>query len=79
MKWFSDLSARAKLLCSFITLLSLTILVGVFTGYVPGNSFDTQPGAKLSGVPCHNNAVTYYLTANPQRIAGSTPKSGLWS
>jgi methyl-accepting chemotaxis protein len=31
MKWFSDLSARAKLLCSFITLLSLTILVGVFS------------------------------------------------
>ncbi len=31
MKWFSDSSARAKLLCSFITLLSLTILVGVFS------------------------------------------------
>lgn len=46
------------------------ILTGVFTGYVSGNSFDTQPGAKLSGVPCHNNAVTYFITANAQRIAG---------
>jgi hypothetical protein len=46
------------------------LLVGTFTGYVPGNPFDTQPGAKLSGVPCHNNSVTYFLTANAQRIAG---------
>lgn len=46
------------------------ILVGTFTGYVPVNSFDTQPGARLSGVPCHNNAVTYFITANAQRIAG---------
>lgn len=46
------------------------MLVGTFTGYVSANSFDTQPGAKLSGVPCHNNAVTYFITANAQRIAG---------
>lgn len=46
------------------------LLVGVFTGYVSANSFDTQPGARLSGVPCHNNAVTYFITANAQRIAG---------
>lgn len=46
------------------------ILTGVFTGYVPANSFDTQPGARLSGTPCHNNAVTYFITANAQRIAG---------
>lgn len=46
------------------------LLVGTFTGYVPGNSFDTQPGAALSGVPCHNNAVTYFMTANAQRIVG---------
>ncbi|QZI85630.1 tail assembly protein [Stenotrophomonas phage Suzuki] len=46
------------------------ILVGVFTGYVSANSFETQPGGRLSGVPCHNNAVTYFMTANPQRIAG---------
>lgn len=46
------------------------ILVGTFTGYVPTNSFDSQPGFRLSGVPAHNNAVTYYITANKQRIAG---------
>ncbi|AQZ95565.1 hypothetical protein ACFSB1_01060 [Halopseudomonas phragmitis] len=40
-----------------------------FTGYVPGNTFDTQPGAMLSGVPCHNQRVDFWLTLNPQRIA----------
>ncbi|UQY32658.1 hypothetical protein K8U54_12980 [Pseudomonas fulva] len=45
------------------------LLAGVFTGYVPGNSFDTQPGARLSGVPAHNNRIDYWLTLNPQRIA----------
>lgn len=40
-----------------------------FTGYVSGNSFDTQPGAMLSGVPAHNNRIDYWLTLNPQRIA----------
>ncbi|MGC2955259.1 hypothetical protein ACPTIT_16380 [Pseudomonas aeruginosa] len=45
------------------------LLAGVFTGYVAGNSFDTQPGARLSGVPAHNNRIDYWLTLNPQRIA----------
>lgn len=45
------------------------LLAGVFTGYVPGNTFDTQPGARLSGVPAHNNRIDYWLTLNPQRIA----------
>lgn len=45
------------------------LLAGVFTGYVPGNSFDTQPGCHLSGVPAHNNRIDYWLTLNPQRIA----------
>lgn len=45
------------------------LLVGVFTGYVPGNSFDTQPGAALSGVPAHNNRIDYWLSMNGQRIA----------
>lgn len=40
-----------------------------FTGYVAGNTFDTQPGAMLSGVPAHNNRIDYWLTLNPQRIA----------
>ena len=45
------------------------LLAGAFTGYVAGNSFDTQPGARLSGVPAHNNRIDYWLTLNPQRIA----------
>lgn len=44
--------------------------VSCFTGYISDNTFETQPGARLSGTPCHNNAVTYYLTCNAQRIAG---------
>ncbi len=46
------------------------IAVSCFTGYIVGNTFEAQPGARLCGVPCHNNAVTYFLTANKQRIAG---------
>lgn len=46
------------------------ILVGVFNGYLSDNPFESQPGARLSGTPCHNNAVTYYITANAQRIVG---------
>jgi hypothetical protein len=43
--------------------------VAAFIGYVPGNSFETQPGAMLSGIPAHNNRIDYWLTLNPQRIA----------
>ena len=43
---------------------------GVFNGYISGNSFETQPGAQLVGVPAHNNAITYFITANAQRIVG---------
>ncbi|MFP5423425.1 MAG: hypothetical protein ACLGID_18460 [Gammaproteobacteria bacterium] len=45
------------------------LLAGVFTGYVAGNTFDTQPGAYYSGVPAHNNRIDYWLTLNGQRIA----------
>lgn len=44
------------------------LLAGGFTGYVAGNSFDTQPGAMLSGVPAHNNRIDYWLTLNGQRL-----------
>jgi hypothetical protein len=44
------------------------LVAAVFTGYVPGNAFDAQPGARLSGVPAHNNRIDYWLTLNPQRI-----------
>lgn len=45
------------------------LLAGAFTGYVAGNSFDTQPGAMTSGIPAHNQRIDYWLTLNPQRIA----------
>lgn len=44
------------------------ILCGVFTGYVSGNTFDTQPGAYLAGVPAHNTRIDYWLAVNAQRI-----------
>lgn len=44
--------------------------VAVFTGYVSGNTFETQPGASgMLGVPLHNQSITYWLVANGQRIA----------
>ncbi len=45
------------------------LVAACFTGYVAGNTFDTQPGARLSGVPAHNNRIDYWLTLNAQRIA----------
>lgn len=44
------------------------LCVATFTGYVPGNTFDTQPGVRLSGVPAHNQRIDYWLSVNPQRI-----------
>lgn len=43
-------------------------LMGTFTGYLGANTFETQPGGDYRGVPAHNNAITYYITANAQRI-----------
>ncbi|MBS0212305.1 MAG: hypothetical protein JSR26_03875 [Proteobacteria bacterium] len=40
-----------------------------FVGYVPGNTFATQPGYFESGVPAHNRRVDYWLVCNAQRIA----------
>lgn len=45
------------------------LVAACFTGYVPENSFESQPGATLSGVPCHNQRVDYWLTLNANRIA----------
>jgi len=45
------------------------ILVGGFTGYTSGNTFETQPGYYLSGVPAHNARIDYWLVVNAQRIA----------
>jgi hypothetical protein len=44
--------------------------VAGLTGYVSGNTFETQPGASgMLGVPLHNQSITYWLIANGQRIA----------
>jgi hypothetical protein len=45
------------------------IQVGTFTGYTAGNSFETQPGFYLVGVPAHNARIDYWLCVNAQRIA----------
>lgn len=39
-----------------------------FIGYVGGNAFEAQPGARLSGVPAHNTRIDYWLTINDQRL-----------
>jgi hypothetical protein len=46
------------------------LLAATMVGYVPAAPFEAQPGIKTSGVPSHNQAVTYFLTANPRRIVG---------
>jgi len=43
--------------------------VAVFTGYVPGNTFTTQPGYVESGIPAHNQRIDYWLTVNDRRVA----------
>ena len=43
---------------------------GTFVGYVSGNTFEAQPGAQFSATPAHNKAITYFITANAQRIVG---------
>lgn len=45
------------------------LLGATFTGYIAGNTFDTQPGAALVGCPAHNNRIDYWLSMNGQRIA----------
>lgn len=69
------LSGSEEIYIGFRTYQSTTgdyynLLAATFIGYVSGNSFDTQPGIKASGVPAHNNALTYFITANAQRITG---------
>ena len=71
----SGLSGTEDIYIGFKTYQSVgadyyNMAVSTFTGYISGNTFELQPGARLSGTPCHNNAVTYFLTCNEQRIAG---------
>ncbi len=47
------------------------LLAATMVGYVPSAPFEAQPGIKSSGVPCHNQAVTCFLTVNARRIVGA--------
>jgi hypothetical protein len=42
--------------------------VASFTGYVSGNSFDTQPGYTEMGLCAHNLEIVYWVNISPQRI-----------
>lgn len=69
------LSGQEEIFVGFKAYHSVTgdyynIAGATMVGYVPGNTFEAQPGISISGVPCHNNAVTYYIAINAQRIAG---------
>lgn len=69
------LSGQEEIFIGFKAYHSVTgdyynIAGATMVGYVPGNTFEAQPGISISGVPCHNNAVTYYIAINAQRIAG---------
>jgi hypothetical protein len=44
------------------------LAVSAFTGFVAGNTFDTQPGALVTGVPAHNISIPYWLNVNGQRL-----------
>lgn len=46
------------------------LAVGTALGYVSSNTITTQPNVMFSGVPAHNQAIQYWLSVNPQRIAG---------
>ena len=46
------------------------LIAASFVGYLAGNAFESQPGYRGSGTPCHNQACTYFITANKRRIVG---------
>lgn len=46
------------------------LIAATFVGYVPASTFETQPGYRGSGVPGHNQAITYFVTASKRRIVG---------
>lgn len=70
----SGLSGAEEIFVGFRTYHSVAsdyynMVAATFIGYAAGNTFDTQPGAVLSGIPAHNNRIDYWLTINGQRIA----------
>lgn len=69
------LSSTEEIFIGFKTYQSITsdyynIAVACFTGYVSANTFEMQPNAKISGVPAHNNAITYFIQCNAQQVTG---------
>ena len=44
------------------------ICAAAMIGYVPGNTWASQPGMRECGIPAHNQFVDYYLQVNPGRI-----------
>ena len=67
------LSGTEEIFCGFRTYHSVpsdyyNLLAAVFTGYVSGNTFDTQPGIRTSGIPTHNQRIDYWMTINGQRL-----------
>lgn len=71
----SGLSGTEDIYVGFKTYQSVgadyyNMAFSTFTGYISGNTWELQPGVRIVGTPCHNNAVTYFLTCNAQRIAG---------
>lgn len=52
-----------------VSLDYYNIAFATMIGYVPSNSFATQPGFRQSGVPAHNTLIDYILQINPQQIS----------
>lgn len=46
--------------------------IATFSGYVAGNTFETQPGSSnVLGVPAHNLNIDFWIIANGQRVAAA--------
>lgn len=70
----SGLSGNEEIFVGFQTYESVAadyynINLMTSVGYVPENAFNNQPGAQYYALAAHNNAMTYYLVCNAQRIA----------
>ncbi|MDR1424307.1 MAG: hypothetical protein LBI92_06880 [Azoarcus sp.] len=53
------------------------ISTAAFTGYVAGNTFNTQPGYYASAVPAHATSIEYWINISPQRITGALRIAGV--
>ncbi len=67
------LSGVDEIYIGFKTIQDVTgdyynLIVGTMTGYVSGNTFEMQPGVKLSTCPMWQFSIPYWLMINAQRI-----------